>query len=205
MTPIPRRSVLAAAGAALLGRPAWAALVPTPPQTTGPFYPLEPPLDDDNDLTRVAGESASAEGEVLHVAGRVLDAGGEPLAGARVEIWQANAHGRYIHPWDRSAAPLDPGFQGFGHALADDTGAYRFRTVRPGLYAGRTRHIHVRIEAPGRDPLVTQMYFAGEPANARDGLYARLSPEERAAVTVELAETPDEPETRTGVFDIVLN
>jgi protocatechuate 3,4-dioxygenase beta subunit len=192
-------------GAALLPATARAALPPTPRQGEGPFYPTAPPLDADNDLVEVAGRDGRAAGVVTHVFGRVLDAEGRPLAGARVEIWQCDAAGRYHHPAD-PRGPADPNFQGFGHARAAEDGGYRFRTIRPVPYPGRTPHIHFAVLAPGRARLVTQMYVAGEPGNARDALYNAIrDPAARARVTVALAPADDiEPGAIAGRFDIVL-
>ncbi len=166
-----RRMLLAGAGAALVmgaSRPALAA-VATPAQTLGPFYPREFPLDRDNDLAVVAGQRA--KGTIAHVFGAVTDNGGRPVPGARVEIWQVNAFGRYHDPRDRRDAPLDPGFQGYGETVTSAAGEYRFRTIKPVPYPGRAAHIHFKITAPGGDGgLVTQLYVEGEPGNARDSL-----------------------------------
>jgi protocatechuate 3,4-dioxygenase beta subunit len=199
-----RRQLLLGA-ALLLPQAGRAALLPTPRQSEGPFYPTLLPLDADNDLVTVAGREARAAGTVTHVFGRVLDADAQPLAGARVEIWQCDAAGRYHHPGD-PRGPADPNFQGFGHTLAAADGGYRFRTIRPVPYPGRTPHIHFAVIAPGRQRLVTQMYVAGEPGNARDGLYNAIrDPAARASVTVELAPAGDlEPGALAGRFDIVL-
>jgi protocatechuate 3,4-dioxygenase beta subunit len=166
-----RRLLGGLAGSALLASPALAALVPTPRQTPGPFYPPDLPLDSDNDLVRVAGRGNPALGTVTHVAGRVLDLGGRPIAGAEVEIWQCDANGRYLHPADPGRKPRDDGFQGYGRTLTDTAGGYRFRTIRPVPYPGRTPHIHFGVRAPGLPPLVTQMYVAGEPLNATDFIF----------------------------------
>jgi protocatechuate 3,4-dioxygenase beta subunit len=175
---------LALAGAPLAGRAQ--ARAATPRQTAGPFYPREFPADDDNDLVSVKGRPGIAKGELLLLAGAVVDASGTPVAGARVEIWQCNAAGRYHHPGDRSDAPLDPAFQGWGQFATGADGAYRFRTIKPVPYPGRTPHIHFRVSGRGFQELVTQMYVEGDPGNARDGLYNSLGPAERAAVTVRL-------------------
>jgi protocatechuate 3,4-dioxygenase, beta subunit len=192
-----RRGVLLGAGALAL----------TPPQTEGPFYPPELPADDDNDLVRVTGADAAAMGRVTHVAGRVLDRRGRPLPRAVVEIWQCDANGRYLHPADDDRLPRDPRFQGYGRALTDAGGGYRFRTIRPVAYPGRTPHIHVKVlDGPGGGELLTtQMYVAGEPLNARDGLYRRLDAEERERVTVALREADEiEAGALAGVFEIVV-
>jgi protocatechuate 3,4-dioxygenase, beta subunit len=200
-----RRALLAVAGAAALPpcRAAWAAM-PTPPQTEGPFYPTELPADTDSDLVRVIGAAAGAMGQVTHVMGRVLDRQGRPLSGALVEIWQCDANGRYRHPGDRGGWH-DPGFQGFGRALTDPGGGYRFRTIRPVAYSGRTPHIHVKVLRGRSELLTTQMYVAGEPLNARDGLYRRLAPGERERVTVALRPASEiEGGALAGTFEIVV-
>ncbi len=183
-----------------------AALLPTPAQTTGPFYPRELPLDRDNDLATVTGAPAGAKGQPTHVFGTVRDVEGRPLPGARVEIWQCNAFGRYHHPNDRRDAPLDPGFQGFGETLTTGAGAYRFRTIRPVAYPGRTPHIHFAVTAPGSGRLVTQMYVEGEPGNARDALLNSIrDAEARRSVIVVLQPAPEiEGGAIAGTFDIVL-
>jgi protocatechuate 3,4-dioxygenase beta subunit len=204
-----RRFVLAglAASAAAGGllRPAAAALLPTPRQTKGPFYPLSLPLDSDNDLVRVSGETRSAAGIVTHVAGRVLDRNGRTVAGARVEIWQCDANGRYRHPGDHNPAPADTAFQGYGQTRTDADGAYRFRTIKPVPYPGRTAHIHFLISGQGFEPLVTQMYVAGEPGNASDGILSRIDAAARELVIVALAPAPGiEAGALVGAFDVVL-
>ncbi len=177
------------------------ALTLTPPQTAGPFYPDIMPEDDDADLTRVHGSDRVALGEITELTGRVLDASGRPIAGARVEIWQCDANGRYRHSRERGGREPDPGFQGFGHAVCDDDGGYRFRTIRPVPYPGRTPHIHYLVELPDGSRLVTQLYVAGDPGNAGDGLYRRLDETARTACTV-----PFEPtgEVLAARFDLVL-
>ena len=201
------RRVLGATGAitALAAMPAGAAsLLSTPPQTEGPFYPLALPLDADNDLVQIAGRSQPASGSVLHLYGRVIDPDGRPVRGARVEIWQCDAFGVYHHAGDRRG-PADPNFQGFGATEAATDGAYRFRTIEPVPYPGRTPHIHFKIKGPGFEPLTTQMYVADEPRNQRDFLYRRLDEGARDLVTVALVPAPDlEPAAKRARFDIVL-
>ena len=180
-------------------------LVATPAQTAGPFYPVSFPADTDNDLVLLRGSAARAEGVVTHVMGRVLGTDGKPIAGATVEIWQCDAHGRYLHPGDTGRRPRDSAFQGFGRAVAAGDGAYRFRTIRPVPYPGRTPHIHFAVTAPGR-AFITQRYVAGEPLNERDALYRSIrDARQREAVTVRLeAANGVEPGALAGVFDIVL-
>ena len=193
-----RRKVLLGAAAGGLCADAALALTPTPPQTAGPFFPDVMPLESDADLVTVAGGPPAA-GEPIVVEGRVLGADGRPVPGAALELWQANAFGRYSHSRDRSNAPLDPNFQGYGAVRTDGEGRYRFRTVRPGLYAGRTRHLHFYVAGPGFERTPLQMYFAGEPGNAVDFLWQSLgTPERRDAATVAFGGDG------RGVFDIVL-
>jgi len=205
-----RRRALAA-GASLaalaLGDPAAAArLIATPAQTEGPFYPLTLPLDRDNDLVKVAGQPGLAKGTITHVFGQVLDPGGRPMKDARVEIWQCDAQGHYHHPGDRRGQ-ADPAFQGYGQTLSAADGAYRFRTIRPVAYPGRTPHIHFKVKAPGTPELTTQMYVAGEPGNARDMVLNQIrDPEARARVIVALEPAAGlEASALQGRFDIVLS
>lgn len=205
-----RRRMLAAAlaGTALAGVP-WragaqsAARIATPRQSAGPFYPDQFPADGDNDLVQVKGQSGIARGEILLLAGTVMDLGGEPLARVRVEIWQCNAAGRYLNSADTSSAPLDPNFQGWGQFVTAADGEYRFRTIRPVPYPGRTPHIHFQLTGERIARLVTQMYVQGEPDNLRDGLLNALSPRDRAAVLVRLDKAPD-GKALAARFDIVL-
>ena len=166
MRVLDRREFLAAAlsatGALALPHPTWAALTPTPRQTAGPFYPLSLPLDADADPVMVAGRAAPARGTVTHVVGRVLEPGGRAVPGARIEIWQCDALGHYHHPLDGGGA--DPNFQGYGATVADRDGFYRFRTIRPVAYPGRTPHVHFALAGPGFERFTTQMYVAGEPS-----------------------------------------
>lgn len=158
----------------------------TPPMDMGPFYPLLKPLDEDADLTVVKGKSGRAEGQVVHVAGRVLNARGDAVAGAKIEIWQANMHGRYAHPSDPNNAPLDPNFQGSAVFKTDAEGRYRFKTVKPGSYPisptdRRTPHIH--FEVTGRtNRLSTQMFFPDELLNARDSILQSVPFEKSALI-----------------------
>lgn len=142
----------------------------TPGQQLGPFYPLVRPLDQDSDLTRLNGSGGTASGEVIDIFGTVYNHDGRPIAGAKLDLWQANAVGRYMHGGDmREDLPLDPHFQGSAVLVTDSEGRYRFRTVRPGIYAlggvPRPRHIHFDISSR-HARLTTQMYFPGEKENA---------------------------------------
>ena len=170
-----RRMLEIAAGCAAVfslgGAGSAATLPPTPRQTAGPFYPLSIPADSDNDLVRVAGHTGTAKGTIAYVGGHILDSNGQPLSGMRVEIWQCDTNGRYHYVRDgRAETPLDDDFQGYGQTTTDGAGGYRFRTIRPVPYPGRTPHIHFAVSGPGLAPFTTQMYIAGEPLNERDGI-----------------------------------
>jgi protocatechuate 3,4-dioxygenase beta subunit len=212
---IRRRNVLRAAvsltlagvaGVPVGGAAAGPALGPTPANALGPFYPAQKPADSDADLTQVAGHTGRATGTILYVTGRVLDTRGVPLAGAELELWQANAFGRYHHPSDTDASgPLDPAFQGFGRLAADAEGRYRIKTIKPPPYSSRTPHIHF-IVANGATRLTTQMFFEGESMNERDGLYRYLSRDDRRASTGRFVDrTPGmEANAVAATWDIVL-
>lgn len=182
-------------------------LRPTPAQTEGPFYPTALPDDHDNDLVRVRGQAAQALGTILHLEGRVLDRWGRPIPEALVEIWQCDAHGIYRHPRAPHQELADPGFQGYGRTLVDQNGGYRFRTIRPVPYPGRTPHIHFAVLIPRRMRFITQMYVAGEPLNERDFLYRSLrDPRDRTALTVTLLPADTlEPGALFGRFDLILD
>lgn len=147
----------------------------TPPQTEGPFYPLVQQSDKDTDLTQFGDRRDPALGEIVSIEGRVLDEAGAPIADAVVDVWQANAAGRYAHEADTNTAPIDPNFQGWAIMKTDAEGRYKFKTVRPGPYpvqADWTRppHIHFKVSRRGYHEITTQMYFEGEPLNDVDRL-----------------------------------
>ena len=212
-----RRRLLATSlglGGAFLSRPLGPALAqssgltPTSEQAMGPFYPVLKPADQDADLTVIQGKPGKAKGQALRLAGRVLNLKGQPVAGARVEIWQANTFGRYTHPGDANPAPLDPHFEGYGVAITDAEGRYRFKTVKPGPYPAaegwiRPPHIHFQVTAR-TNRLVTQMYFPGEPLNEKDRLLKTAA--DKGSLLVKL--TPAAPEAEPGAliaaWDIVL-
>jgi len=162
-------------------------LVRTPRQTEGPFYPDHLPLDTDNDLIIVNDALTPATGEITHLSGRILDAGGAPIRNALVEIWQVDNNGVYLNSHD-THAKRDLNFQGFGRFLTGSTGEYYFRTIKPVLYPGRTRHIHFAVKTRRHDKWTTQCYVKGEPQNERDGIYRSIKdPKARAAVTIDFA------------------
>ncbi len=189
-----RTLALGAAGGAWMSTPAFSqsgstqALLPTPAQSEGPFYPLREPADADFDLLR-NGSRTYAKGNAAWVEGVVLDRAGKPLKGGIVEIWQCDADGHYDHPRDGSR--MDPAFQGFGRVTLDGEGRFRFRTIRPQPYSGRTPHIHAKVKLGRQALLTTQLYVEGDPGNARDGIWRRLSEAERASVTVPYANGSD--------------
>jgi protocatechuate 3,4-dioxygenase, beta subunit len=185
-----------------------AQLLPTPRQTPGPFYPRTYPTDADNDLVHVSGRTEPARGIVTQIAGRVLDRSGRAVSGARVEIWQCDANGRYHHVHDgRTDPPRDENFQGFGQTVTDATGGYRFLTIRPVPYPGRTPHIHFAVSGRDFRRFITQMYVAGEPGNERDWLLLAVrDPAARARLIVPLQPAPEiGPGALAGSFDIVLD
>jgi protocatechuate 3,4-dioxygenase, beta subunit len=146
-------------------------------EVTGPSFGAEIIVPNARDLT--SGHSAEPLGERIIVSGRVLDENGRPLTNTLVEIWQANAAGRYLHEVDQHKAPLDPNFTGCGHTITDSEGRYRFVTIRPGEYpwrnhynAWRPAHIHFSVFGPAfATRLVTQMYFPGDPLIPFDPIF----------------------------------
>ena len=180
-----RRAILTAsmamAGATLTGMSsalAQSLMRPTSQDRLGPFFPLTLPADTDFDMTMIQGNKERAKGQLLYLSGRVLNTRGEPQSGAVLEIWQANSVGRYAHPGDDSNAPLDPNFQGYARIVTGADGGYRLKTIYPGPYSGRTRHIHFDIKG-AKSRVVTQMYFEGEQGNASDNLFKQHNEDDR--------------------------
>jgi protocatechuate 3,4-dioxygenase, beta subunit len=190
-------------------------LVPLPhtlTEVTGPLLGDGRVAELDHDLTRQhAGEPL---GERIVVTGRLLDGDGRPVPGTLVEVWQANAAGRYRHEVDQHPAPLDPNFSGAGRCLTDASGSYRFVTVKPGAYPWRNhdnawRPAHIHFSVFGRSftqRLVTQMYFPGDPLLARDPIYHSVpdpAARDRLVARFDLAAT--QPEWALGYrFDVVV-
>jgi protocatechuate 3,4-dioxygenase beta subunit len=163
-------------------------LVDTPRQTEGPFYPDKLPLDTDNDLLIINDAITPAVGAITHLGGRVLDTTGAPIKDAVVEIWQVDNTGAYLHPGSAGHAARDRNFQGFGRFETGSTGEYRFRTIKPVKYPGRTPHIHVMVKRGGREVLTTQCYVKGDPQNATDGVLRGIrDAAARESVIVEFA------------------
>src|SRR6201985_1494010 len=168
----------------------------------------------DHDLTRNAARNGEPLGERIIVTGRVLDEDGRPVRNTLVEIWQANAAGRYYHSVDQHDAPLDPNFVGQGQLLTDDEGRYEFKTIKPGAYpwrnhpnAWRPAHIHFSLFGPAISTrLVTQMYFPGDPLLPYDPIFNGIRDEAaRQRLIAQFNWDTNVPEQALGfTFDIVL-
>ena len=200
--------VIATGGAMLLEMDSAAfaeELLKTPWQTEGPFYPDKLPLDTDNDLLIVNKNITPAIGEISHLHGRVLDARGEPVAGALVEIWQVDHRGAYLHSRSGNGR-RDSNFQGYGRFETGKSGEYRFRTIKPVPYPGRTPHIHLSVWKGQKELLTTQVYVQGHPQNERDGVLNGIrDAKQRASVIVPFAPIPDSKFGELSArFDIVL-
>ena len=193
---------LASAGL-LLGSRASGFAPPTAESPMGPFYPMIRPVDADMDLTWVKGRGARAAGQVIEISGRVFDVKGNPIPGAALELWQANAAGRYAHPSDISKAAMDPNFQGYATLKADAQGNWRIVTIKPGGYDSpighRPPHIHFDMRS-GSARNSAQLYFPEEAdGNAKDLLFKGLGP--GAATSVAVRDKADPNKYR---WDIVL-
>jgi protocatechuate 3,4-dioxygenase beta subunit len=181
-------------------------LTRTPPQTEGPFYPDKLPLDTDNDLIIINNSITPAVGQITHLSGRILDAKGNPVRNAVVEIWQVDSKGVYIHSRSANRKQRDENFQGFGRFLTGSTGEYYFRTVKPVRYPGRTPHIHFKVRKGTKELLTTQCYIKGEAQNQRDMIFRSIrDAKSREAILVDFAPVKG---SRIGElaarFDIVL-
>jgi len=184
-----------ALGTLALGAAAWLTpgafadeLVRTPRQTEGPFYPDKLPLDTDNDLIIINDGLTPAVGEITHLGGKILDARGEPIRSALVEIWQVDSSGAYLHSGSDNHAKRDGNFQGFGRFLTGTSGEYYFRTIKPVAYPGRTPHIHYAVKVKGKEKFTTQCYIKGEPRNDRDGVLRGIrDAKARSSVIVDFA------------------
>lgn len=183
-------------------------LTRTPAQTEGPFYPNKLPLDTDNDLIIINETITPAVGEITHLTGKILDAKGNPVRNALVEIWQCDAKGVYLHTNDSDQKKdiLDKHFQGFGRFLTGSSGEYYFRTIKPVPYSIRTPHIHFKIKKAGKELLTTQCYIKGHPGNEKDAIYMRTpAGKPRDALTVPFEKIKDSKIGElTAKFDLVL-
>ena len=208
---VSRRAVLKTSAGAAAGAMVTAAtagsLALTPANPEGPFYPRHQQSDMDADLTLIEGHGERAAGDVIRVSGRVSDEHGNPIEGALVDIWQANAYGRYHHEDDTSERPEDPNFQGWAMMKTDADGRYSFKTIKPGAYTAmgewvRPPHIHYKVSRRGYRELTTQMYWDGEPLNDKDLLLIEVPAEERRALLVAFDESAEVPE---GTFNVILS
>ena len=177
----------------------------TPSLTIGPYYPNQMPLDLDNDLVIINDAITPAVGSITWLTGRVLDRNGSAVRGALVEIWQADNNGAYIH----TASPItnrDKMFQGYGKFVTASDGRYVFRTVKPGLYPGRTRHIHMQVTYPGGIKFTTQVFVQGDPLNASDGVLSGVTnATQRNMIVVPFAPVANSTIGElSAVFDVVL-
>ena len=181
----------AAAGLAVASRALAKDLALTAESPMGPFYPIQRPAESDADMVWLKGHKVRALGDVIEIEGRVTDLRGNPISGARLDIWQANAAGRYAHSADISKAALDPNFQGFAAIASDSKGRWRVTTIKPAGYdspiGNRPPHIHFDIR--GRTHRnVAQLYFPEDSdANARDLLYKHLGKDAASSLAVRQA------------------
>ena len=173
----------------------------TPSATEGPFYPDSSMrlADVDNDLVKVSGLVKKAGGEIIRLKGKVMSNNGKPLAGHRIEIWQCDVNGRYLHPNDDRSVIYDNGFQGFGHDITDTNGNYSFKTIKPTIYPGRAPHIHVKVFDGKHELLTTQLYISGESNNNTDSLYRRMSDKQAKQVSMVFTENKNVIETNIDV------
>ena len=184
-----------------------------PEEARDPFAPVPPPplvRADEHDLTRIAPGRPRAQGEAVLITGRVLDEDLRPVRQTLIEVWNANAVGRYSHAIDagRNDAPLDPHFYGFGRLVTDNDGRYAVRTIKPGAYIARRDigwwrppHVHFSVVGSGVR-LVTQMYFPGEPLNDKDFIFLIVPEADRPRVIGR--PTASSGSDRAFEFDIVM-
>ncbi len=181
-------------------------LVRTPRQTEGPFYPDKLPLDTDNDLVIINDAITPAVGPITWLSGRILNARGEPVRNATVEIWQVDINGAYLHSQSDNREKRDSNFQGFGRFVTGSTGEYLFRTIKPVPYVPRTAHIHFAVKIKGQEKFTTQCYIQGEPLNKSDQILNEIK-DARARASVIVPFVPVKG-SRAGElsarFDIVL-
>jgi len=178
--------------------------LPTPSHTEGPFYPINKPIDQDADLTFVNNNKELAQGDIHILQGRILDTNEKPISNALVEIWQANAWGRYQDPRDNSNLRWDKNFQGYGKVKTNVDGNYLFRTIKPSGYnyngIKRTPHIHFKITNETKNIFTTQMYFAGEIENEQDMFLKNIR--RKSSVIVDFGTLPNNE--KIGTFNIIV-
>ncbi len=196
-------NILATVGGLYIFQKANAATT-TPSATEGPFYPKRSMRKDDadNDLVQIADQLNEAGGEIIRLKGQVVDKSVKALPGLRVEIWQCDMNGVYLHTGDSRSGEHDNAFQGFGHDITDDNGRYRFRTIKPAKYPGRTPHIHVKVCTEDKELLTTQFYLKNDPDNGNDSIFKRLTQTQADAVSMVF---PDEREEPIATVNITLS
>ena len=175
----------------------------TPGSSEGPFYPGTGIRfsDTDNDLVKISDRVKQAGGEIVRLKGRVLDRNSDPVESARIEIWQCDVNGRYLHRGDTGENSRDNAFQGFGHDMTNDKGEFTFRTIKPGPDTRRTPHMHRKLLVAGREQLTTQLYLSDHPGNDRDWLFRRIPLEQRELVAMYFNKTDEEP---VAEIDLIL-
>lgn len=157
----------------------------TPILELGPYAVMKyrKQADHDIDLTQIDGNAGIAFGQVITVFGKVTDKNCKPVHAAIVEIWSANHYGKYHHEYDKSERQDDPNFQGWGQAITNELGEYKFKTIYPGPYGGRTRHIHYKVSKRNYHELTTQLFFEGENRNSKDFILSSFSHYEQQLIT----------------------
>ncbi len=181
----------------------------TPQQIEGPFYPINFPLDDDNDLTWITDKKQQALGEKIIISGQILTRENQPIPAAKVEIWQACSSGRYNHEYDPNQAPIDPNFQGWGRTNTSEDGSYLFKTVKPGGYPvtnswKRPPHIHFKVTVSSEKQFITQLYFSEEKTlNKIDKILQRIPKNQQSLVITKLIKN-NKMQMRVGEFNIII-
>jgi protocatechuate 3,4-dioxygenase beta subunit len=200
------KSLLLTTGGIITGSVYAEALLLTPRATEGPYYPDHLPLDQDNDLTMIIGGKAPANGVVTEFGGRLLNVDGKPLQDVVIELWQSDNNGCYIHSrGTQQGKERDPNFQGYGKVETNMKGEYRFRTILPGLYTGRTLHYHIRVKQNEKSMLTTQLFIAGVPQNDRDGILRSMGTEQqRLSIIREFKPVSTGSKELVATWDIVI-
>lgn len=176
----------------------------TPILELGPFAVMKyrKQADHDIDLTHIENNSGIAFGQIITVFGKITDKNCKPLQSAIVEIWSANHYGKYHHEYDKSERQDDPNFQGWGQAITNKLGEYKFKTILPGPYGSRTRHIHFKVSKRNYHELTTQLFFEGEEKNKKDFILSSFTHEEQQLITRPII---DKGNSKQVEFDIVLD